>query len=523
MTKTSRRTFIAMAGSAALATLTGSGLSAFLSACTSAGAQLEGVPSVSRSNAQDADVDVEIALRATPTEVRILPGQVTRVWSYFAEVLKGDPNAAQDIPESYLGPILRFHTGQKVRIRFTNNLPEPSIVHWHGLHVPEAADGHPRMAIDPGETYTYEFQIANRAGTYWFHPHPHGRTGPQVYNGLAGLLLVTDDEEQSAGLPDGERDIPLVIQDRTFDAENQFVYLPNGMRDRINGFVGDQILVNGQPDYLLSVATRAYRLRVLNGSNSRTYKLAWDDGTPMTVIATDGGLLEEPVQRDYVTLSPGERVELWTDYGQAPVGREVRLMSLPFYGAEAGGMMDGNAKLANGAEFTILRMRVDRKEQETLSLPKRLSTIRWHRVEDAVNRRNPRTFELAMRQMNWLINGRTWEMESVARDEVVRLGDTEIWEFVNQDNGMLMIHPMHIHEVQFQVLEREILPEMQAIYDTVRHGYVDEGWKDTVLLMPGERVKLLVKFEHYAGLYLYHCHNLEHEDLGMMRNYRIKG
>jgi FtsP/CotA-like multicopper oxidase with cupredoxin domain len=127
-----------------------------------------------------------------------------------------------------------------------------------------------------------------------------------------------------------------------------------------------------------------------------------------------------------------------------------------------------------------------------------------------------------MRQMNWLINGRTWEMEGVARDEVVRLGDTEVWEFVNQDENMSMIHPMHVHEVQFQVLEREVLPEMQSIYDTVRHGYVDDGWKDTVLLMPGERVKLLVKFDHYDGLYLYHCHNLEHEDLGMMRNYRIK-
>jgi FtsP/CotA-like multicopper oxidase with cupredoxin domain len=155
-------------------------------------------------------------------------------------------------------------------------------------------------------------------------------------------------------------------------------------------------------------------------------------------------------------------------------------------------------------------------------LPQQLSTLQRHKLEDARNRRTPRTFALSMRQMNWTINGRTWEMDGVARDEVVRLGEIEVWEFVNQDRGMTMLHPMHIHEVQFQVLERQIDPEMQAIYDTVRHGYVDEGWKDTVLLMPGERVKLLVAFEHHAGLYLYHCHNLEHEDLGMMRNYRIK-
>lgn len=522
MTQLSRRTFITMAGSAALTALTGSGLSALLSACTPAGAQ----PNTPSSHTDTAEgVDVEIELRATPTEVKILSGQATRAWTYFGEVLEGDPDAVQDIEGSYLGPILRFRTGQKVRIHFTNDLPEPSIVHWHGLHVPEAADGHPRLAIDPGETYTYEFQILNRAGTYWYHPHPHGRTGPQVYNGLAGLLLISDAEEGNAGLPDGEYDLPLVIQDRSFDAQNQFVYLPNGMQDRINGFVGDQILVNGEIDYGLSLATRAYRLRLLNGSNSRTYKLAWSDGTPLTVIATDGGLLEQPVRRDYVTLAPGERVELWADFSERSVGTEVWLQSLPFRGATASGMgmMGSSSRLANGAPFDVLRVRIEREEAETRSLPEQLSTIRWNAIEEAVNRRKPRTFELAMRHMNWLINGRTFEMDAVARDEVVRLGDTEVWEFVNQDPAMTMMHPMHVHEVQFQVLEREVHPSLQEVYDTVRHGYVDEGWKDTVLLMPGERVKLLIKFGHYAGLYLYHCHNLEHEDLGMMRNFRIKG
>ena len=167
------------------------------------------------------DPDVEIRLRAEPAEVKILAGQPTRVWSYRGEVLKGDPGAVQHIPGSYLGPILRFRTGQAVRIHFVNHLPEPSIVHWHGLHVPEAADGHPRLAIDPGETYVYDLPIVNRAGTYWYHPHPHGRTGPQVYNGLAGLLIVSDDEEQSAGLPASEYDLPLVLQDRTFDEHGQ--------------------------------------------------------------------------------------------------------------------------------------------------------------------------------------------------------------------------------------------------------------------------------------------------------------
>ena len=318
--------------------------------------------------------EVEISLRATPTETNILPGQPTRTWSYRGEVLSGDAAAVQHIPGSYLGPILRLHTGQKVRVRFTNELDEPSIVHWHGLHVPEEADGHPRLAIGPGETYTYEYTMHNRAGTYWYHPHPHGRTGPQVLLGMAGLLLVSDDEERAAGLPAGEYDVPLVLQDRTFDRDNQFVYLRNRM-EQMMGFLGDRILVNGQPDFVLPVAARAYRLRLLNGSNSRIYKLAWQDGTPLTVIATDGGLLEKPVQRDYVMLAPGERVELWADFQGRPVGTELRLQSLAFFGGEVGGMMgggrmmrmDSEGDLPNGSEFTVMRIHVDREATENLS------------------------------------------------------------------------------------------------------------------------------------------------------------
>ena len=238
--------------------------------------------------------DVEIALKAVDGEVQVLPGKQTRVWRYWAEVLNGPAETVQNLQDSYLGPILNFKKGQSVRIHFTNELSEESIVHWHGLHVPEEADGHPRLAINPGETYTYEFTVLDRAGTYWYHPHPHGRTGPQVYNGLAGLLIIRDDEENALDLPSGDYDLPLVIQDRLFDGDNQLVYGGRGMMDQMMGFLGNRILVNGQADYSLPVATRPYRLRLHNGSNSRIYKLGWEDGTPLTVIATDGGLLEKP-------------------------------------------------------------------------------------------------------------------------------------------------------------------------------------------------------------------------------------
>ena len=470
--------------------------------------------------------DLDIALKATPADIPMLPGHPTGVYQYQGQVIKGGRASLINLERSYLGPIIRTRTGQKVRIRFTNDIADKTIVHWHGLHVPADMDGHPRLVIPRGETYVYEFQVRNRAGTYWYHPHPHGMTGPQVYGGLAGLFLVSDDEEKAAGLPTGEYDIPLVIQDRAFDNRNQLIYLSGHRMEQMTGFLGDWILVNGNPDFILPAATRAYRLRLLNGSNSRIYKLAWQDGRPLTVIGTDGGLLESPVQRGYVMLGPGERLELWVDFSRYPVGSETALISLPFDGGMLGGgrmgrgMMGSAAALANGAGFSIFKVRINRREEASLALPKRLSAIKRYRATDAVNAGNAKEFYLVMRHMNWTINGRTFRMDQVDNDEKVRTNSLEVWEFINQGGGMGMMggmnmpHPIHLHGKQFQVLERR---------GVIHDGYVDEGWKDTVLLMPGERIRILVRFGDYPGLFLYHCHNLEHEDMGMMRNYRIEG
>jgi len=529
-----RRDFLRLTGLGAATLLTGGGLAGLLSGCSPVQGATLPVSDRTGGAASTPGAEVDIALKATRGEVSILPGQATRVWTYQAEVSKGDPASVQNLPDSYLGPIIRVRKGQTVRVRFTNDLTEPSIVHWHGLHLPEDMDGHPRFAIAPGQTYTYEFRVADRAGTYWFHPHRHGRTAFQAYHGLAGLLLVSDDEETAASLPAGEYDVPLVIQDRTFDANNQLVYLPGGMMDQMMGFLGERILVNGQPDFTLPVATRSYRLRLLNGSNSRIYKLGWADGTPLTVIATDGGLLEKPVMRDYVVVSPGERIELWADFSGRPVGTELTLKSLSFSGAESGMMgggmmgggmmMGGGNALPNGAEFDVLRVRVERAATGSQPLPERLSTVQRYRAEEAINRDRPRVFGIAMtNMMAWTINGRTFEMEGVAAEEIVKLNSLEAWEFDNLTESMdVMAHPMHVHGVQFQVVERQVRPALAAGWETVRAGYVDEGWKDTVLLMPGERVKILLKFADYTGLYLYHCHNLEHEDQGLMRNYRVE-
>ena len=513
----SRRDFLRLLGI--------SGGAALLSACapkalTETAFPPTAIPSASTAGRASGGVDVEIALKAVEGEAQILSGKATRVWQYQGEVISGPADALQIVPNSYLGPIFNLKKGQKIRIHFTNELRESSIVHWHGLHVPVEADGHPRLAIEPGETYIYDFTVLDRAGTYWYHPHPHGRTGPQAYAGLAGLFLISDDEESSLGLPSGDYDLPIVLQDRIFDNNNQLVYGGSGMMDQMMGFLGDQLLINGQADFSLSVETRPYRLRFLNGSNSRIYKLAWDDGTPLTVLGTDGGLLEKPVKRDYITLAPAQRVELWVDFSKDEIGSERNLVSLPFdaYGG--------------GTEYRVLPVKVEKAVTVSAPIPGTLSTINWHNENEAVNRRSPRDFTLAMGMgMQWSLNGRTFEMESVEKDEIVKLGDLEVWEFKNQAGGGMgmgmgmmnesLPHPMHVHGLQYQVIEREVDSSGRGAWNTLKDGHVDEGWHDTVLVMPGERVKILLKFEDFTGLYLYHCHNLEHEDMGMMRNYRV--
>jgi FtsP/CotA-like multicopper oxidase with cupredoxin domain len=493
-----------------------------------AGALFAALPRVSRGDAGHAHIeparasadfhpDLEMELAAAPAERTVLPGQPTRVWQFRGRVLKGDREQLAMLPGDAL-PVIRARNRQKLRVHFVNHLPQDTIVHWHGLHIPPKMDGHPMYAIRPGARFVYEFQVDNRAATYWFHPHPHGQTGEQVYRGLAGALIVSDEQEQALGLPAGEHDLTWVIQDRTFDRDNQLVYA-RGMMERMMGFVGNRILVNGHPDFVQPVATTAYRVRLLNGSNARIYKLARDDGRPLIVIGNDGGLIEKPLHKAYVTLAPGERIELWMDFSDLGVGAQVRLRSLPFNA----GMTMMRSALPNGSEFDVLTVRVDRKTTARNTLPATLTRIPRYRLQDAVNRDAPRTFELWMGRGTVALNGRAFDrMDDVAENEIVRLGTLEAWEFANDRSMMMMAHPMHIHNLQFQVIQRKPDPRFAAAYRTLSDGFVDEGWKDVVLVMPGERVRLLMKFTDHTGLYIYHCHILEHEDLGMMRNYLVR-
>lgn len=466
-----------------------------------------------------AAADIELALRAEPARVSLFDGPPTDVWRFSARLRRGAPSALAPAGDGYLGPTLRVRSGQRVRVHLDNALDEPTIVHWHGLYVAERNDGHPSYAVNPGAGYDYDFEIGNRAGAYWYHPHPDHRTGPQVYRGLAGLVLVSDDDERHLGLPDGDRELTLVLQDRTFDGDNQLVYAPNPMV----GFLGERVLVNGRLPRTLDVSRGPHRIRILNGSNSRVYDLAWSDGSPLTVLGTDGGLLDAPQDKSHVVIAPAQRLDLWASFGDRP-GDDVWLESRAFgdLGPAMGmgmgrGMMGGQAaRVPNGAPLRIQRFATTRQGARGAA-PDRLVPTPGPDVSRVVNTGHPRTFTTTMQMMRWQLNGRAFEMRGVAGNERVRLGTVEDWEFINTVGPMAMAHPIHLHGTQFRIIERQHGPGL----DSLRDGLFDDGWLDTFLLLPGDRVRIRVSFERYAGMFLYHCHNLEHEDMGMMRNYAV--
>ena len=615
--------------------------------------------------------DVEIALSARQTSVQILPGKATGVFSYAAKVVSGPKDSVIEIPGSYLGPLLQLRLGQKVRIHFTNELPEESIVHWHGLHVPAEQDGHPADSIPTGESRVYEFEVKNRAGLHIYHPHSHEKTASQVYYGLAGGILVRDAEEDRLNLPSGEFEVPIVIQDRRFDQDNQFVY-GQSMHDRTIGFVGNRVLVNGKADAVIDVASRAYRFRLMNGSNSRIYKLAWSDGTPVTVLGVDGGLLETPEHYPYVMMAPGERLDVWMDFTGRTPGTELVLKSLTFKGAlpkmheamiermkgmhQGGGMMGGMShgesgsdsmggmkheggmgmmagmmshhELPVGSEYPIARFKVTRTSVDSPKLPTHLSSYRKYRLGETANADHPIPIGISEGPGSMLLNGRPYAFDDIQSFERVPVNTLQVVEIfhahgghggskesaskgagehgststssgsmdhgkaeasasfsgmsgmnhgstpaagtpnsgmqhgggmgmgmmgggmggmnhgsgssasgsmqgMQHEGGMMgmmgegggmmlsMAHPIHLHGQQFQVLSRSMSGDDLADYETVKDGLISNGFKDTVLLMPGEKIRLIKPFEDFKGRFMYHCHNLEHEDLGMMREFEI--
>lgn len=466
------------------------------------------------------DVGRSFTIVSLPVQQEILPGKRTRMLAY----------AVDDGGLTLLNPVLRMEKGISVRVRYWNALDETSIVHWHGFKVDTNNDGHPHYAVGAGETYDYQFTVANRAGTYWYHPHPHHLAGKQAYLGLAGLLLVQDAEElalqRALDLKLGETDIPLLIQDKRFEQDGSLAYAP-GAHDNFLGYCGDRVLVNLTPSPCFDCASRLYRFRLVNGSNARIYRLAFMHGeTPLEfqVIGADGGLLENPVAAREVFLSPSERADVVLDLRHAVLGEQVMLASLPF---DAMHFSRGQGKQAaatdipvNGAPLDLMLIRVTRKVRYDKVLPQALSSIEAADASGAPERR----FAFDHAKGQWRINGQSYRMTETAFS--VDRGAREVWEFRN--TGAAMPHPVHVHGVQYRVLDRKGSPEQvkRLAIDERGLAATELGWKDSVLLWPGEKIRLLIDFSHpHHGdqIYMLQCHNLEHETHGMMVNFRVAG
>jgi FtsP/CotA-like multicopper oxidase with cupredoxin domain len=423
------------------------------------------------------------------------PGDPLVFNSANVEVWPGTTSQILGLNNSYPGPTIRVQKGDDFSVLFENQYTEEATIHWHGLLVPELMDGQPKDAVLPGNSYTYSFPVFQRAGTYFYHSHAHHLTAKHVYKGYAGFFIVEDDDELQYGLPTGEFDVPLLLQDRHSVYQPQFNYSPT-MMDRMFGYLGDIPLVNGTPDAYFEVQKTLYRFRMVNGSNARVFKLAFSDNSPFWVLSTDGGLKDEASQMNSVFLAPGERIDILFDFFPYIIGNSVTLQSQVFSGVGT-----------QGTQMDLLRFDITGNVSSGGIVPQNLPPISYYDISEI---QRTRTFTLTQSGMGsgmHRINGLTYDMNRI--DEIIPFSELEEWKFVNTTNNF---HPMHVHGVLFQVYSRNGNTNLQAN---------DKGWKDTVLVNPNETVQTLVKFIDYSGIYLLHCHNLEHEDDGMMINIKI--
>ncbi|MCB1045200.1 MAG: multicopper oxidase family protein [Acidobacteria bacterium] len=411
-------------------------------------------------------------------------------------------------------PVLRFRQGDTLDFELVNHLDEPTTVHWHGLKVDWIHDGHPLFSVAPQESRSIQFQILNRGATYWYHPHAHQRTAFQAYHGMGGALIV-DDEDQDR-LKDRFSLVPGVtdlVQDRVIDG-NLLVYNEG---HPLHGFLGDQVMVNGTIKATKKVSATWHRLRLINASNARIYRIAlFSEGqmVPFQLIGVDGGLLEQGAEVNEVWLSPAERVELMVDFGHPLMGSRASLQSQDF--TELIGPMGGPT--IQGHPIHIMDFLVLRKRPVVRPAPNfdGLSVVATPDFTDAPFR----NIGLAG-QMHFTINGAVFDMNEAPI--TVTRNSKEIWSITNNTT---IPHPMHLHAVPMHVLERRGSPQLIRSQAVDMRGRLptDLGYQDTVLVWPFEQVRVGVAWEipfNTEQSYLFHFHNLEHEDRGMMVNVRV--
>ena len=425
-------------------------------------------------NASTQPHTVEVTLTAAPTRVSLMPDVLTSVYAYNGRVP---------------GPTLEAHEGDRVIIHFRNELPEPTTVHWHGLHIPATSDGSPFNPIAPGQKYDYIFTLQpGSAGTYWYHPHPDHSTGGQIARGLFGSIVVRPAVDPLPPLTEKL----LVLSDNRFLPDGAIDWAdprsPQGMIDETNGREGNILFVNGNvaPTTITIRSGEVQRWRIINASAARVYRLALS-GHTFLHVANDGGLFERPVEVNELVVANSERVEVLVRGTGAPGSRSV-LQALPY---------DRYMPQTRPADWRVTRDLVTVQYAtdapvDPVAIPDRLRPVpALDRAKATVNR--------VISFSQGLINGRTMDMNRV--DVRARLGATEIWTL---ENLVGMDHPFHLHGFQFQVLDRNGVPEPFR------------SWKDTINLPKHETARIIVRFDDYPGKWMFHCHILDHEDHGMM-------
>jgi spore coat protein A len=457
-----------------------------------------------------------VAMRETSIAVhRDLPA--TRLWCYEG---------------TFPGPTFETRSGKPLLVEWVNELPERhflpidhnlcgadadrhevrTVVHVHGARVPPESDGHPEDWYAPGQSAVFRYPNRQDAATLWYHDHAMGIERLNQYAGLLGLFLIRDDAEDALGLPSGPYEVPLVVSDRLFDAKGQLVY-PKSDDPKapwIPELYGDAVLVNGKLFPYLEVEPRAYRFRIVNASNARFYDLSLGEGRTMHQIGSDQGLLPAPVPLSIVTVAPAERADVVVDFSEAA----------------------GETLVLRSQTFELVQFRVARsaskapREKPEASLPRVLRPVARIPAAAATKTRfmtlneyeTPKTLAMLM-----LLNGVRWH-DPVTERPVH--GSTEIWELANLTEDS---HPIHLHMVRFQILERQPFDSdtyvthktLKTTGPPVPPAAQDAGWKDTVRADPGFITRIIVRFDGYKGRYLWHCHILEHAANEMMRPFEV--
>ena len=415
----------------------------------------------------------------------------------YSQFFKGIKTPTYGVNGSYLGPTIRLKVGSKVSLDWHNSIGEATTMHGHGMHLPATEDGNIHQVIKNGSSWSAKYIVNQKACTNWYHPHMMEKTAEHVLMGLGGFIIIDDKESLRMPLPKsyGVDDIPLVFQDRLFTRDGYFAY-PRNMMTVMHGFVGNRLLVNGTIAPFVEVEDSLIRFRLLNGSNSRVYRFSLN-GKSIKLIAGDNSFLEKPLTLDSVTLSPAERAEIVIDFSKS-FGKKFYLVDL-----ESG--------------VKVLEIRVNKKAKYKKYIPTKLTTLEPIDLNRVKKRRK---FVLSVGGPGrLLINGKSMNPNRI--DERVKIGEYEIWSVYNEPMGMgmmRMVHNFHMHGSHFRVISRN------GSMANVKPW--EFGYKDTVMLEPGDRVELLVRHTDYANSkvpYMYHCHILEHEDAGMMGQYLLVG